>query len=251
MITIIIPCYNEEQTIPLLQKVMLDVLSSLEQSHGVESLLVDDGSTDGTLAALEGMAPSVRGRLLVHDRNRGIAEAFRTGFHAANGDIICTIDADCTFDPLELLPMVDLLESTGADIVTASPYHPKGAVEGVPAWRLLLSRGASRLYRFLLPIKLYSYTACFRVFRRDAVERLRFRDPGFLGVSEMLASAILQGLKVVEWPTSLRLRRTGASKMRTFSVIGDHLRFMTRLALLRVQSAFRGGAVRDRRNRSG
>lgn len=229
MISIVVPCFNEEQTIPLLRDVMGHVVAALADSHEVETLFIDDGSTDGTRAALEALAPQLRGRVLAHDTNRGIAAAFRTGFQAAQGDIVCTIDADCTFDPLELIPMVAELESSDADIIAASPYHPRGGVEGVPAWRLLLSRGASRLYGYILPVKLYSYTACFRAFKRAAVQRLQFEDPGFLGVTEMLASALLQGLKVVERPMILRRRVTGVSKMRTLSVIADHVRFMLRL----------------------
>lgn len=234
-VSIIVPCYNEEETLPLLAGVLERVIATLEQSYDVEVLFVDDGSSDGTQRALASAAPRLRGRVLTHDVNRGIAEAFRTGFTAAKGDIICTIDADCTFDPLELPSMIAQLEETGADIVAASPYHPQGGVEGVPAWRLVLSRGASRIYGYLLPVKLFSYTACFRVFRAGAVAKLKFRDSGFLGVTEMLVSAITQGMKIVERPMILKRRVTGVSKMRTLSVIGDHVRFMARL--------WRGGAA--------
>ena len=243
VISIVIPCYNEEKTIPLLQEVMEQVVSELGSSHEVETLIVDDGSTDRTLEGIERMALRLGGRVLAHASNRGIAEAFRTGFLAAKGDIVCTIDADCSFDPLQLAPAIAQLKETGADIVVASPYHPRGGVEGVPAWRLLLSRGASWMYRFLLPVKLYTYTACFRVFRRRAVERLQFEDPGFLGISQMLASAILQGMRVVERPMPLRVRRTGVSKMRTFRVLAGHLRFMSRLGLRKLGSSFRRGTL--------
>lgn len=239
MISIVVPCYNEEESLPQLNRVLQQLISTFEQSHEVETLLIDDGSADGTLAALERLAPDLRGRVLRHDRNRGIAEAYRTGFQAAKGDIMCTIDADCTFDPLELIPMLAELAATGADLVVASPYHPQGRVEGVPGWRLILSRGASWIYRLLLPVKLYSYTPCFRVMRREAVERLRFDDPGFLGISQMLVSAILQGFKIVEWPITLRRRVTGVSKMRSLSVMRDHLRFMARLTLLKLGRSFR------------
>ena len=229
LISVIIPCYNEEETVPILRERMECLLAAFALSHAVEILFVDDGSTDGTRAALEAMAPEMNARVLAHAGNRGIAAAFRTGFREARGDFVCTLDADCTVDPLELVPMVAELESTGADVVTASPHHPEGAVEGVQPWRLLLSRGASRIYEYLLPVKLYSYTMCVRVFRRSALERIDFRSPGFLGVTEMIVSAILQGRKVIEWPVTLRRRTTGVSKIRTLRVVADHVRFMGRL----------------------
>lgn len=240
-ISIVVPCYNEEDSLPQLQEVLQRLVPAFEKTGEVETLLVDDGSTDDTLAALERLAPAVRGRVLKHEQNRGIAEAYRTGYREARGEIICTIDADCTFDPMELVPMLEELRASGAGLVVASPYHPRGGVEGVPGWRLILSRGASWIYRMLLPVKLYSYTPCFRVMRREVVEHLEFEDPGFLGISQMLASAILQGFKVVEWPITLRRRVTGVSKMRSLSVMRDHLRFMSRLMLMKVGRVFRGG----------
>jgi len=136
------------------------------------------------------------------------------------------------------------LEASDTDVIAASPYHPDGAVEGVPAWRLVLSRGASHLYGWILKADLYSYTACFRAFRRDAVARLEFQQPGFLGVTEMLVNGILDGMQVVERPMTLRCRVTGISKMNTLRVIVDHLGFMARLLLRR--RAGRSGMVKRR-----
>jgi dolichol-phosphate mannosyltransferase len=225
-ISIIVPCFDEEPTIPMLQPVLANLLSSFGDAYDVEILFVDDGSSDATLGKLREVAPDLHGRVLVHPHNKGIAEAFRTGFRAALGDIICTIDADCTFDPMELVPMVAQLEESGVEIVSASPYHPEGGVEGVPAWRLVLSGGASFLYRWILPVKLYSYTACFRVFRRSALEKIHFDDSGFLGVAQILISALLQGVTVLERPMTLKTRVSGVSKMRTLTVIRDHAGFM-------------------------
>ena len=236
-VTIIVPCFDEEDTIPMLRQVLERLLRELADRYEVETLFVDDGSRDRTRERLAEVAPALRGRVLVHERNRGIAQAYRTGFAAARGDAVCTIDADCSFDPMALVPMLAILESSGADIVAASPYHPAGGVEGVPAWRLFLSRGASRLYAWILPVKLYSYTACFRVYRRGAVEGLAFRDPGFLGVAEMLISALRSGMTVVEYPLALRRRVTGVSKMNTLRTLRSHARFMAGLVALRLRGA--------------
>jgi len=229
IVSIVVPCFNERPAIAHLGSVLERLSDRLRESCEMETLFVDDGSTDGTAEALEAIAPRVGGRILRHDRNRGIAEAFRTGFGSARGDVVCTIDADCTFDPDEIVPMMEVLQRTGADIVVGSPYHPDGAVRGVPAWRLVLSRGAGRLYRLLLPVKLESYTACFRVFRGEAVARLRFDNPGFLGVTQMLVSAIEQGMTIVEYPTTLSNRLEGASKMKTLRVLRDHAGYLFHL----------------------
>ncbi len=237
LVTIIVPCFDEEETVPMLREVLGRLIARLADRYDVETLFVDDGSRDRTRELLEEAAPALRGSVLVHERNRGISEAFRTGFRAAQGDIVCTIDADCSFDPLALVPMVARLEASGADIVAASPYHPEGGVEGVPAWRLVLSRGGSWLYARILPVALYSYTPCFRAYRRSAVERLEFHDSGFLGVAEMLISALLAGMTVVEYPMVLRRRVTGVSKLNTLRTVRDHARFMARLIGRRLRGA--------------
>src|SRR5512143_2508186 len=84
-----------------------------------------------------------------HTENRGVADAILTGLVAAPTELVCSIDADCTYDPQQLEsilpPLVD-----GAALVTASPYHPEGRVRNVPEWRLVLSRTLSHIYRRVL-----------------------------------------------------------------------------------------------------
>ncbi len=119
----------------------LDGLSAATDGrYAFRFLLVDDGSTDGTADRLRGLVNGHGGyEILRHDRNRGVAAAIMTGIAAARAEIVCSMDADCSYDPRQLGEMIPML-ADGVDMVTASPYHPLGGVEGVPAWRLLLSR---------------------------------------------------------------------------------------------------------------
>jgi hypothetical protein len=128
----------------------------------------------------------------------------------------------------------------GVDLVTASPYHPDGAVRNVPGWRLFLSKGSSFLYRRVLRQKLYTYTSCFRVYRRSAVLGLDVREKNFLGVAELLGKLDLRGSRIVEHPATLEVRMLGRSKMKTLRTILGHLKLLSRLALLRL---WRGGSV--------
>jgi dolichol-phosphate mannosyltransferase len=116
-----------------------------------------------------------------------------------------------------------------ADVVTASPYHPQGRVQNVPRWRLFLSRTLSRIYDRLLHDKLYTYTSCFRIYRRKAVEGLELSDGGFPGMAEILIRMIRRGARVVEFPTLLESRVLGVSKMRTLRTIRGHLKLLKRL----------------------
>jgi hypothetical protein len=118
--------------------------------------------------------------------------------------------------------------------VTASPYHPEGKVLNVPGWRLALSKISSFLYRRVLRQKLYTYTSCFRVYRRSAVADLRLRYGGFLGVAELIGQMDLRGGKIIEYPTTLAVRMLGRSKMKVLRTILGHLRLMGRLLWMRL-----------------
>jgi dolichol-phosphate mannosyltransferase len=120
--------------------------------------------------------------------------------------------------------------------VTASPYHPQGGVENVPSWRLLLSRGASFLYRRLCACKLYTYTSFMRAHRRRVIETITFENDGFAGFTEMLLRAGLQGYTVAEMPMVLKSRGVGTSKMKVMYTIRTHLALMRRALWWRISN---------------
>jgi len=246
-VTVVVPCFNEERSLVYLGNTLRNVAAALSQDYAVSFLFVDDGSRDGTwelLGRLFGSRPDCT--LVAHDSNRGVAAAILTGLRAARTEVVCSIDCDCTYDPHGLAQMIPKL-ADGVDLVTASPYHPKGEVRNVPAWRLTLSRGASFLYRRVSRQKLFTYTSCFRVYRRSAVAGLSLREGGFLGIAEILTRLDLQGAVIVEHPATLEVRLLGHSKMRVLYSVAGHLRLLARLAALRLfgQRRLRQGLRHD------
>lgn len=238
-ITIVIPCFNEEQSLPYLANTLTDLGRKLEARWAVHYVFVDDGSTDATWGTLERIFGGRSDVSLVrHPRNQGIAAAIRTGILRSRTDIVCSIDCDCSYDPLLLRDMIPLL-ADGVDLVTASPYHPDGAVRNVPTWRLGLSRSLSRLYRVLLGSSLSTYTSCFRVYRRGVVAECRADRGGFLGIAELLGRILLAGGTVVEFPATLEVRVLGRSKMKVARTILGHLGLATALAAARTRLALR------------
>lgn len=237
-LTIVVPCCNEEQILPFLRHKLRSVRQSLGQKYYIHLILVDDGSTDGTwqqLQRLFGTEPNCQ--LLQHPKNLGVAATILTGIRNAHTEIVCSIDCDCSYDPHELAKLLPLL-TPGADLVTASPYHPLGRVFNVPGWRLALSKTASFLYRLVLRHKLHTYTSCFRVYRRSAVLNLDIREGGFLGIAELLGRLDLQGSVIVECPTNLEGRVLGVSKMRTGRTMLGHLGLMCSLLVARAWHRF-------------
>ncbi len=228
LISVVIPIYNEETGVHFLAERLLSV-RQLWPDRPVEFVFVDDGSADKTAAVLaEVFGKDPLNRIAVHERNKGVGAAFRTGFGIAKGDIICTIDADCSYGPENLKLLVDALEREQADISVASPYHPEGKVDGVPGWRLLLSKGCSRLYQIIAPVRLYTYTSIFRAYRRPVVDALEFDENGFVSAAEILIRAARLGFKIVEVPMTLHARKIGTSKMKVLRTIRQHLNMMSR-----------------------
>jgi polysaccharide deacetylase family protein (PEP-CTERM system associated) len=232
-ITVIVPCFNEQLILPYLANTLRSVEAKLSDEYAVNFVFVDDCSTDETWTLLQQLFGSrANCQLVRHDANKGVAAAIMTGARAAQTEIVCSIDCDCTYDPHELKNMIPLL-ADDVEMVTASPYHPQGAVLNVPAWRLKLSKISSFLYRQVLRQKLCTYTSCFRVYRRRALLDLQIEKGGFLGIAEMLGKLDLCGGKIAEFPATLEVRLFGQSKMRVARTIVGHLGLLARLLVLR------------------
>ena len=234
-VSIVIPCYNEQESLPYLAKTLDSVENGLNDIGFTSRLVfVDDRSTDETLSTIHELFGDREGlQVIEHEVNKGVAGGIITGIRAARTEIVCSIDCDCTFDPHELVNMIPML-GDGVDMVQASPYHKDGGVQNVPGWRLLLSKGASVLFRTVLNTKIASYTACFRVMRRSAMIDIEPEESGFHGVPEMLGLLDLKGGKIVEYPTVLAVRLFGASKMKTLKTIAGTVKLLSRLTMLRI-----------------
>lgn len=245
-VSIVIPCYNEAETVPYLQRTLAGLRRALVLHYEPHFVFVDDGSTDDTIEMLRDAFGDQPGhRVLGLGKNQGVAAAIMAGIRDADTEIVCSMDCDCSYDPMELLQMIPRL-TDGVSLVTASPYHPRGAAKHVPGWRLGLSRGASRLYRTVLGSDLHTYTSCFRVYRKSRVAGLELDQSGFLGVAELLGRLLLRGDVIVEHPCTLESRLFGESKMKTMATIRGHLRLLSELGRARMSGGVPDPAPAER-----
>ncbi|MGA9192864.1 MAG: glycosyltransferase family 2 protein [Anaerolineales bacterium] len=236
LISIVIPFYNEAASVPTLASRLLPVLNELSKDNTVELVLVDDGSRDGTTRGVEQelrLPRNVELAIETHPRNLGLGAALRTGFQRARGDVVITTDFDGTYAFSEIPELLGHL-APEVDIVTASPYHPAGGVDGVPGYRLVLSRGSSLLYRIIVDWNIFTYTSLFRAYRRSVIQEVPFEADGFLAGTELLVKAKLRGFRVAEYPAVLRARAEGASKAKLAKTTIAHLRFQGRVVLHRL-----------------
>jgi len=237
-LSIVIPLFNEVDNIPRLRDELLPVAEELATSNTVELIFVDDGSRDGTQQALERAfagieSTNLRLHILRHPQNRGLGAALRLGFASSSGEVVVTIDSDGSYALGEIPALLSRLKPE-VDIVTASPYHRQGKVEGVPFYRLLLSRGCSLLYRVLVDWHIHTYTSLFRAYRQAVVRHVNFTCDDHQAVTEILVNALLLGCRVAEHPTVLRRRWLGVSKANLARTVRDHLKFQANVLLHRV-----------------
>ncbi|MBI5961508.1 MAG: glycosyltransferase family 2 protein [Chloroflexi bacterium] len=238
-VSVVIPAFNEAKGVAQTTANLLLVLNVLQNSYKTEIIFVDDGSTDDTRPLLQSAWNGDETvKIVAHEQNRGLGAALRTGFSYATGDIVVTTDFDGTY-AFELIPtIVEQLVRDEVDIVTASPYHPAGHVEGVPKYRLMFSYGASLLYRLLVKWQVHTWTALFRAYRRPVIEHVQFESNGFLAGTELLVYALQAGYTVSEFPATLKTRSFGQSNIKIARVTRSHLIFQLKILRRRLKNLF-------------
>jgi dolichol-phosphate mannosyltransferase len=232
-----LPAYNEERSLPSLLERFVALVPELERrGAGLKVLVVDDGSTDGTIAAAERFRGRLDLEVIPHGVNRNLGAGLRTGItgalqRCAPEDLVATMDADNTHDPGLLPRMWETLERERADIVIASRYCPGGREVGLTPLRRVLSRGASFLLSMVANVRgARDYTCGYRLYRASLLRRALaawgerlIEEVGFVCMAELLVKLGRGGAKVAEAPLVLRYDlKEGASKMKVMKTISRY-----------------------------
>lgn len=239
MTIIVLPAYNEEQSLPALFE---SIRESFSQSGGdYRAILVNDGSEDGTGEVAREYARELPLTVVEHERNQGLGAALRSGLEAAladaaDDDAIVTLDADNTHSPQLITQMLDALREDQLDVVTASRFVPGAAEIGLSTRRKVLSRGASFLMRLLFPVRgARDYTCGFRAYRAAILKRGfehysggLIQETGFACMAEVLVKLGRIGARIGEVPMVLRYDlKAGESKLDTWKAIKRYLYLFT------------------------
>ncbi|MEP7028043.1 MAG: polyprenol monophosphomannose synthase [Candidatus Eisenbacteria bacterium] len=209
---VIIPTYNERDNIGTL----LDRLLALP--HGLEVLVVDDNSPDGTgeLVA-ERLKTDARIHLLSRPGKLGLGSAYVAGFRYALGNgaqYVFEMDADFSHDPAAIGDFLVAVEK--ADVVLGSRYLDGVTVVHWPLSRLILSYSANVYTRLITGLPVRDATGGFKCFRRRALEAVNLdqvRSDGYAFQIEMSYKCWRKGFKIMEIPITFVDRRAGVSKM--------------------------------------
>ena len=230
MLTIVIPCYNEEQRLPPTVEHVERFLDARNEPY--ELILVDDGSADGTRKVMEAAAERNSAiRVEALPRNRGKGRALATGVQAAKGDEILLTDADLS-TPIEELDKLEAALSNGAGIAIGSRALPGSRVEvSQPFYRVVMGKGFNLIVQAVLLPGIWDTQCGFKLFRADVAQRVfaHLETDGFGFDPEVLYRARKQGVKIAEVPVVWR--NSAPTKVSPVRSSLDMLKHVIRLRL--------------------
>lgn len=169
LLTLVIPCYNEENT---LEECVTRCLQ-LEESFRVELVLVDDCSSDNSAAIGRSLAekyPQVT--FLQHQKNMGKGAALRTGFIHATGTYVGIQDADSEYDPLDYKMLIEPLVQGKADVVYGSRYLRQDTRRVLYFWHTMMNKGLTFISNLFTNLDISDMETCYKVFRRDVIQAI-------------------------------------------------------------------------------
>jgi glycosyltransferase involved in cell wall biosynthesis len=192
-LSVVIPCYNEKNTIR-------EIVERVRRSpvEGIEIIIVDDFSRDGTRDLLKTEIEPLVEKVLYHDVNQGKGAALRTGFKSATGDIVIVQDADLEYDPREYPKLIQPILDGRADAVFGSRFMGAGPHRVVYFWHMVGNRFLTLLSNMFTNINLTDMETCYKAIRREVVEKITIEEDRFGFEPEITAKVAKLGCAIYE-----------------------------------------------------
>ena len=241
MLHICLPAYNEGKGIARLIRRIKQCMDRISIAYKI--IVYDDGSDDNTVEEVRSCITDAPMELIEGKMNQGLASAMRNliehvlSSEANLEDILIVLDADETHNPEHIIKMVDRIHD-GFDVVVASRFRPDSRVVGVPAYRQILSTGASIVMKILFPLKgIRDYTCGYRAYRLKILLKARekfgdnlFEGKGFSCTAELLIKLRSLNPLAVEVPIALRYDlKLSKSRLPLATTIISTLRILLKL----------------------
>ena len=173
-LSVVIPCYNERDTI----RTIVDAVRAAPYPHK-EIIVVDDCSKDGTREILEREIRPLVDLVLYHDVNQGKGAALRTGIKAATGDLVIIQDADLEYDPQEYPSLVEPILHDRADVVFGSRFMGGRPHRVLYFWHTLGNRMLTLMSNVFTNLNLTDMETCYKVFRREIIQGITIEENRF------------------------------------------------------------------------
>jgi dolichol-phosphate hexosyltransferase len=221
-LSILMPVYNEGQTVAAAVKRVLDVTYPWD----VELVVVNDGSTDGTAEALSGIADP-RVVLHAHERNRGKGAAIRTATGIASGDYMIICDADLEYSPEEIPSLLAPVIDGEAEVVYGTRTF--GSHSAYSFWYVMGNRFVTTFANVLFNCYISDLETCFKLMPTALYRELEIRSAGFGMEAEATAKLLARGYRPYEVPISYRARSREQGKKITWRDGVEALWIVTRI----------------------
>lgn len=207
LLSVLIPCFNEESTVEALveavRRIPLDT----------EILCIDDASTDDTGKRLRRLEAAGRiDRLLIHDRNQGKGAAIRHGLREARGDLVVVQDADLEYNPEEIPRLLAPILQGKADAVYGSRFRGSQPGRVLYFWHRLGNGLLTLLSNMLTNLNLTDMETCYKIIRRDLAQGLDLTSDRFGFEPEVTAQLAKAGARIYEAGISYHGRTYGEGK---------------------------------------
>jgi len=163
MLTLVIPCYNEEHSLKACVEKCLEL-------KDIEIIIVDDCSKDNSLAVANELAKEHSAiRVLKHEANKGKGAALRTGFAEAKGDFIGIQDADLEYNPLQYTELLQPILENKADVVFGSRYLRPSSHRVLYFWHTFMNQGLTIASNMCTNLDITDMETCYKLFRRETL----------------------------------------------------------------------------------
>ena len=203
MISVVIPVFNEKESLATLHGELVHVLKTLNEPF--EIIFVDDGSKDGSLAELKKLHPV---RVIAFSRNFGKSQALQAGFHAAKGDFIITMDGDLQDDPKEIPTFLAKARGERIDLVCGWKQRRRDGF-----LKNSVSRFANSVTRVLTGTTVHDMNCCYKLYRKEVADALHLNGDMHRYIPSLVATL---GFTIDEVPVHHRERKFGVSKYGNF-----------------------------------
>lgn len=210
-LSVVIPVYNEEQTI----RIIVEKLLQLPQLY--EIVIVDDCSTDKTRSVIESLAlDQAIIKPVFQERNQGKTAALKTGFAATTGEIVIVQDADLEYDPNEIPEVIYPILSGFADVVYGSRFMVKRAARVLYFYHYIANKGLTFLSNTLTNLNITDVETCYKAFRGDIIRNMTINSSGFGFEIEVTAKVAKLNCALYEVPISYYGRTYDEGKKITY-----------------------------------
>ena len=201
LLSILVPVYNERTVVERCLSLVL--AAPIPENMAREIILVDDCSTDGTLAILERIASAnACFKLFRHEVNRGKGAAIRTAIEHATGDFCLVQDADLEYDPQEYPRLLKPLLDGHADAVFGSRYLAGEQTRVLPFWHSMINKTLTLVSNMFCNLNVTDMETCYKVFRTDLLKSIPVRSDRFGFEPEITMKCAKRKLRIYEVPIS-------------------------------------------------